>query len=135
MRLTVTASRNGHGDWSTEVPVQNQEEKLALFSYYTVAWFDRWLKDDAAATQLLLSRTVKGQRWDSFLSQDFRSAARLDGTDCVDLLTCAAPSEASPSSAAQRPSTRPPVYSNDIDSTAVATVKPTRRCGASSWFA
>jgi hypothetical protein len=57
---------------------------------YTLAWFDRWLKQDPTATDRLLASTVPGPARGSVqtvLSRRFRSAAALDGRTCVDLRT------------------------------------------------
>jgi hypothetical protein len=63
-----------HFLWSAAAP----EAEHALAHHYTLAWFDRWLRQDATATPRLLSRTGP-------LSTRFRSAAFLDGADCEDL--------------------------------------------------
>ncbi len=66
-------------------------DQHALSSYYTVAWFDRWLKDsqDAAARLLDCSPPV-GPLADR-LSITFRSGAFFDGVDTADLRAACAP--------------------------------------------
>ena len=55
-----------------------------LAGYYTQAWFDRWLKNDASATKRLLAREINGKSVEDILSPTFRSAVFLDGNDCSD---------------------------------------------------
>ena len=65
----------------------------ALASYYTLAWFDRWLKNDPSARARLMDTTPSSaapniawsSNWGSLLSPSFRSAAFFDGIDCPDL--------------------------------------------------
>jgi dienelactone hydrolase len=70
-----------HFLWSA----QGGDAPHALSHHYTVAWFDRWLKGDAGATQRLLARSVDGRSAETTLSTRFRSAAFLDGRNCDDL--------------------------------------------------
>lgn len=85
----VFASAN-HGSWYEPVPGDRQERarQLRLFAHYTRAWFDRWLRDDTAATTELLTDEIDGLPVTNDLSTSFRSAAFFDGVDCPDLLQC-----------------------------------------------
>lgn len=61
-----------------------------FIAYYTLNWFDRWLKDDRAATARLLADPVAAagaqpRSRTGLLSGTWRSAAFLDGRDCPDL--------------------------------------------------
>jgi dienelactone hydrolase len=79
--IQVVLAGSTHFLWSANAP----DAQHALAHHYTLAWFDRWVKADAAATSRLLSRTVNGATLDAVLSTRFRSAAFLDGHDCDDL--------------------------------------------------
>jgi hypothetical protein len=65
----------------------------AITSYYTLAWFDRWLKNDPSSRARLMDTTpssaapniVWSSNWSVLLSSGFRSAAFFDGIDCPDL--------------------------------------------------
>jgi dienelactone hydrolase len=62
-----------------------------LSHYYTQAWFDRWLKNDAAATDRLLSASVLNRPIGDILSDSFTSAAYLDGNDINPLVSIPEP--------------------------------------------
>ena len=79
--MQVVFAGSNHFLWSAAAP----DAQHALAHHYTLAWFDRWLKADAAATSRLLSRTVNGSSVESVLSTRFRSAAFFDARDCEDL--------------------------------------------------
>jgi hypothetical protein len=53
--------------------------------HYTLAWFDRWLKNDASASARLLATSVAGTPISTLLSNGIRSAAFFDGLDTSDL--------------------------------------------------
>jgi hypothetical protein len=74
--------------WGTQ-GVGTARQAQALF--YTQAWFDRWLKGDAAATARLLARKIDGVGLDQVLSTRFRSAAAFDGRNCPDLRSARGP--------------------------------------------
>jgi hypothetical protein len=67
------------------------QQQRAICNYYTLAWFDRWLKGDLTAAERLLSRSPAGASLQSLLSANFRSAAFFDGIDCADLRTGESP--------------------------------------------
>lgn len=79
--MQVVFAGASHFLWSA----QGGDAPHALSHHYTLAWFDRWLKGDAAATQRLLARTVEGRAVEAVLSTRFRSAAGFDGRSCEDL--------------------------------------------------
>lgn len=62
-----------------------------LSHYFTIAWFDRWLKNDLAATNRLLAPTPNYStssgmpKLSTVLSTKYNSAAFLDGYDCHSL--------------------------------------------------
>src|SRR5262249_6462942 len=76
-----------HFAWATLAPVLQHQQA----HYYTVAWFDRWLKNDPTATPRLLATQVGGVPLTALLSSQFHSAAYLDGYVCPDLRTRCAP--------------------------------------------
>ncbi|MBI5170887.1 MAG: hypothetical protein HZA61_15465, partial [Candidatus Eisenbacteria bacterium] len=53
--------------------------------YFTLAWFDRWLKGDLSALDRITSPTVAGVPAESLLSARYRSALAADGRECSDL--------------------------------------------------
>ena len=57
----------------------SDEVMLRRFATYTLAWFDRWLRDDAAALDRLLAREVLGADMSTLLSDTQRSAWFLPG--------------------------------------------------------
>lgn len=63
----------------------NTSTQERICNYYTLAWFDRWLKDDPSATARLLSRTPAETPISSLLSSRFTSAAYFDGFACADI--------------------------------------------------
>jgi hypothetical protein len=77
-----------HFLWSASAtPAQH-----ALAHQGTLAWFDRWLKNDLTATNRLLSCVTPSGTAGSILSTRFRSAAFIDGIDTPDLRAdCLAP--------------------------------------------
>lgn len=79
--MQVVFAGSNHFLWSAQAPEAGHD----LSHYYTQAWFDRWLKGDATATQRLLTRSVESRSLEAVLSSVFRSAAFLDGRDCPDL--------------------------------------------------
>lgn len=75
----------GHGAWS------GQESDLRpYFAYYTTNWFDRFVKGDTSATRRLLTRVLpvvlSNPTVPQLLSDEWRSAAFLDGYDCPDFM-------------------------------------------------
>jgi len=76
-----------HFDWVQTNP--NAKEPLQrLSAYYTRAWFDRYLRNDTSALERLLASSVNGAPTEDLLSEQFTSAAFLDGLDCPDLRMC-----------------------------------------------
>ena len=73
-----------HYFWSARA---GNDKTWNLANYYTLNWFDRWLKNDKAATARLLSRKIDGVSADNILSSTFRSAVFFDGYDCKDFRT------------------------------------------------
>ena len=75
-----------------------QEQDLQLFSFYTGAWFDRYLKNDPLALGDLTSASVLGQPRDNILSLSYLSGAYLPAQriNCINFSTeaCLAPSPA-----------------------------------------
>lgn len=75
--------------WWSGTSTSSSELKRDQSHYYTLAWFDRWLKGDKGATARLLSPTIStpggDATSDALLSSGFRSAAYLDGVDTADL--------------------------------------------------
>ena len=67
-----------HDDFSQAAA--SDEATLHRFAYYTLAWFDRWLRDDAGATERLLAREVVGADATALLSDTQRSGWFLPGT-------------------------------------------------------
>lgn len=55
--------------------------------HHTLAWFDRWLKNDPTAHARLLANHVGGTPTDNLLASNARSAASFDGLDTADLKT------------------------------------------------
>jgi hypothetical protein len=78
--MSLVLDKCTHFCWSQSASSAQHD----LNHYYTQAWFDRWLKGDASATERLLARTVLGKPVESVLSDSFRSGVFLDGTDCGD---------------------------------------------------
>jgi hypothetical protein len=82
--MQIVLAGADHFVWSsTSAGSQRQADAL----YYTLAWFDRWLKNDPTARGRLLARSINGRSLETVLSQRFRSAAGFDGVDCGDLRT------------------------------------------------
>jgi hypothetical protein len=80
--MEVVFAGSSHFFWSST----SQSTTHELAHHYTLAWFDRWVKGDRAATARLLARTnVAGKVLADVLSTRFASAAFLDGHDCADL--------------------------------------------------
>ena len=76
-----------HNEW-VQTRQTDREEIQHIFAIYTRAWFDRFLRDDASATERLLAKTINGKARASFLSTTFRSAVSIDGYRCEDLRHC-----------------------------------------------
>ena len=70
-----------------------QEQALQWFSYYTTAWFDRYLKGDPLALGDLTATTVLGQPRDSLLSLSYLSGAYLpsQNVSCINFTTAVCP--------------------------------------------
>jgi hypothetical protein len=66
-----------HDDFSQAAA--SDEAMLHRFAYYTLAWFDRWLRSDKTATDRLLARNVLGVEAPTLLSDTQRSAWFLPG--------------------------------------------------------
>jgi dienelactone hydrolase len=66
-----------------------QEQNLELFSFYTGAWFDRYLKNDPLALGDLMATSVFGQPRDNILSLVYLSGAYLPAQkiDCFNFTT------------------------------------------------
>jgi hypothetical protein len=80
--MEVVFAGSSHFFWSST----SQAATHDLAHYYTLAWFDRWVKGDQGATARLLARTnVVGKALTDVLSTKFTSAAFLDGRDCANL--------------------------------------------------
>lgn len=64
--------------------------EVETFAYYTVAWFDRFLKGEKRATTRLLATTVLGQPAPGLLSATYLSGAYLprDGVNTSNLRLC-----------------------------------------------
>jgi hypothetical protein len=60
--------------------------------YYTLAWFDRWLKGDLTAVDRIVAGTILGIARDSLLSATYWSGVYCDAYDCDDLVA-ACPSQ------------------------------------------
>jgi hypothetical protein len=56
------------------------QPQLRRVGHFLLAWFDRYLMRDRAATRRLLARRVDGVPTRRLLSTTFRSAAYLPGT-------------------------------------------------------
>ena len=71
-----------------------QEQDLQIFSFYTAAWFDKYLKGDPLAVSDLTSATVVGQPRDAVLSLTYLSGAYLpsQNLNCVNFTTETCPS-------------------------------------------
>ncbi len=53
--------------------------------YYTLGWFDRWLKNDASAASRLLAQEPLGTPLGTLLDDHYYSGAYFDGYDCPNL--------------------------------------------------
>ena len=92
--MQLVFSDSTHYWWGATSTDQQQR----ISTYYTAAWFDRYLKNDPSATERLMADVVDGIPVNELLSSRFRSAAAFDGIDCVDLRNaCVAPPPAPPS--------------------------------------
>jgi hypothetical protein len=75
-----------HDDFSQGA--SSDEATLHRFAYYTLAWFDRWLRDDTSAIDRLLTRDVLGTDATALLSDTQHSAWYLPGAmECDDWRT------------------------------------------------
>jgi hypothetical protein len=80
--MELVFANSSHFFWSS----MSSEATHELAHHYTLAWFDRWVKNDQSATARLLSRAGSaGKPLADVLSTRFTSAAFLDGRDCPDL--------------------------------------------------
>jgi hypothetical protein len=86
--MQVVLANSDHFVWGSQ---GNNTARQAQALYYTLAWFDRWLKDDSTASARLLARTIAGTPLEHVLSTRFRSAAAFDGRSCPDLRTSCGP--------------------------------------------
>jgi hypothetical protein len=71
-----------HDDFSQAAA--SDEGTLHRFAYYTLAWFDRWLRHDRDALDRLLARDVLGTDASTLLSDTQRSAWFLPGVVTCD---------------------------------------------------
>lgn len=72
-----------HGEFGQQA--SSVEADLKRFAHYTLAWFDRWLRDDPTALDRLLVRELDGVPVETYLSDTKRSGWFLPGlTDCED---------------------------------------------------
>jgi hypothetical protein len=79
--MEVVFANSNHFWWSGRSNTRQQ----SLSNYYTVNWFDLWLKKDKTAVEMLLQRKVKGEVLSSLLSSRYRSAASFEGHQIDDL--------------------------------------------------
>jgi dienelactone hydrolase len=79
--MQVVFKGANHFFWSARA----RESQHEIAHYYTLAWFDRWLKGDRSASERLLARTVLGNGLENLLSSTYHSGAFFDGYDCNDL--------------------------------------------------
>jgi hypothetical protein len=79
--MEVVFENSNHFWWSGN----STEEQRNKSHHYTLAWFDRWLKNDPTAKARLLATNVVGQPVNLLLSAGLRSAAFFDGLDTADL--------------------------------------------------
>ncbi|MGB6220792.1 alpha/beta hydrolase family protein [Haloferula sp.] len=79
--LAIGSTAAAHLKWGTF----GTEAEHDLFHYYTLAWLDRWLKDDRSATARLTAPEVLGQSAAGRLSTSFLSGLSLDGIETTDL--------------------------------------------------
>ncbi|MBL8990577.1 MAG: hypothetical protein JNJ48_03250 [Phycisphaerae bacterium] len=77
----VVFAGSNHFWWSGS----NTDAQASIAHFYTLAWFDRWLKHDPTALDRLLSGAPAGVPAATLLSSQFRSGAFLDGVNCDDL--------------------------------------------------
>lgn len=84
--MQVVLKGAGHTDFSQTS--SSDPAEVQMFQYFTRAWFDLFLKDDASARDRLLARPVLGKTPDQILSGTYRSAVFLPGAqiECPDLL-------------------------------------------------
>lgn len=71
-----------HDDFSQAAA--SDEVVLHRFAHYTMAWFDRWLRDDTTALDRLLARSVLDADMSALLSDTQRSAWYLPGVLACD---------------------------------------------------
>ena len=82
-----------HADWAqgqvaSSDSASPKSQEMRLFQYYTRAWFDLWLKDDASAVaRLTASQVLDGLPMEAIYSQQFHSALYLPGVgiDCPEI--------------------------------------------------
>jgi hypothetical protein len=79
--LAVGSTVAAHLKWGTA----GTEAEHDLFHYYTQAWFDRWLKNDASGIARLTAPQVLGSAAAERLSTTFLSGLYADGIDTPDL--------------------------------------------------
>jgi dienelactone hydrolase len=85
--MEVVFAGVNHLDWAQLKPTSEAASaKLQLFQYYTRAWFDLFLKNDASAKDRLLASRPLGEPVIEATSSSFRSAVYLpeDQIDSVD---------------------------------------------------
>jgi hypothetical protein len=86
--MTLVMRGYDHDDFTG----RGSEAQLRNVGHFLLAWFDRHLRGQRAATARLLARRVYGVRTRQLLSTEFRSAAFLPGRiDCEDYAGCLAP--------------------------------------------
>lgn len=73
--MEVVYGKSTHFWWSGRSTLWQQD----LSSYYTVNWFDRWLKQDKEASKRLLATVVLETNLTDILSTKYTSAASFDG--------------------------------------------------------
>jgi hypothetical protein len=79
--LAIGSTVAAHLKWGTA----GSDAEHDLFHYYTQAWFDRWLKNDAGGIARLTAPQVLGSPAAERLSTTFLSGLFADGIDTSDL--------------------------------------------------
>ncbi|MEA2332474.1 MAG: Chlorophyllase enzyme [Thermoleophilaceae bacterium] len=86
--MTLVMRGYEHNDFTA----RGSEAQLRDVGHFLLAWFDRYLRRDRAATKRVLARRVNGVRTRQLLSTTYRSAAFLPGRiDCEDYRRCLRP--------------------------------------------
>ena len=78
MQLVFADSDSG---WWGAAGTQPQHDRI---HHYTLAWFDRWLKADPAASARLTATEIAAEPVAPMLDDYYRSAIFFDGNDCPD---------------------------------------------------